>query len=58
MKNAVLIVLAFALGGGAMWFFTSDDASTGAPAANAGGRPPGAAVSVPVAAVRPHNCRS
>ena len=41
MKNALLIVLAFALGGGAMWFFMSDDASTGAPAANAGGRPGG-----------------
>jgi membrane fusion protein (multidrug efflux system) len=40
MKNALLIVLAFALGGGAMWFFTRDDASNGAPAA-AGGRPPG-----------------
>ncbi len=36
MKNAVLIVLAFALGGGAVWFFTRDDA---APGAQAGARP-------------------
>jgi membrane fusion protein (multidrug efflux system) len=43
MKNALLIVLAFALGGGAVWFFTqqpSGDAGVG-PAA-AGGRPPAA----------------
>jgi membrane fusion protein, multidrug efflux system len=46
MKNAVLIVLAFALGGGAVWFFTRDDAPSGAaaggfPGAQAGGRPGG-----------------
>jgi len=43
MKNALLIVLAFALGGGAMWYFTNDRAGTGAPGAAAtgpGGRPP------------------
>jgi membrane fusion protein, multidrug efflux system len=43
MKNALLIVLAFALGGGAMWYFTNDRAGTGAPgavAAGPGGRPP------------------
>jgi membrane fusion protein (multidrug efflux system) len=43
MKNAVLIVLAFALGGGAVWYFTHDDP---APASAAAGRPggfPGAA---------------
>ena len=30
MKNALLIVLAFALGGGAVWFFTSDRGGTAA----------------------------
>lgn len=41
MKNALLIVLAFALGGGAMWYFTSEQGSdAGAPsAASPGGRP-------------------
>ena len=41
MKNALLIVLAFALGGGAMWYFTDERAGNGsAPAAAAapGGR--------------------
>ena len=45
MKNALLIVLAFALGGGAMWYFTNDRGAAGAPgaaAAGAGGRPPAA----------------
>lgn len=44
MKNAVLIVLAFALGGGAMWYFTSgrSGAPVQAPAGAAGAaRPPG-----------------
>ena len=36
MKNAVLIVLAFALGGGAVWYFMRDD---GAPAMASSGRP-------------------
>src|SRR5687768_10875074 len=43
MKNALLIVLAFALGGGATWYFMNDRGSTGVPgAAPAGsaGRPP------------------
>ncbi|HUQ52316.1 MAG TPA: efflux RND transporter periplasmic adaptor subunit [Gammaproteobacteria bacterium] len=43
MKNALLIVLAFALGGGAMWYVTKErgtSAATG-PAAAAGGRPGG-----------------
>jgi membrane fusion protein (multidrug efflux system) len=42
MKNALLIVLAFALGGGAMWYFTSDrgNGAAGAPA-SAAGRPGG-----------------
>jgi membrane fusion protein (multidrug efflux system) len=42
MKNAVLIVLAFALGGGAMWYFTNDRGAAEAPgsaAAVPGGRP-------------------
>jgi membrane fusion protein (multidrug efflux system) len=40
MKNALIIVLAFALGGGAMWYFTSSREGTGgAPAA--GARPAG-----------------
>jgi membrane fusion protein (multidrug efflux system) len=46
MKNALLIVLAFALGGGAMWYFTSERGATGAPgsvAAGPGGRSPAAA---------------
>ena len=38
MKNALLIVLAFALGGGAVWYFTHDDP---APAAASAGRPAG-----------------
>src|SRR3970282_347017 len=38
MKNALLIVLAFALGGGAMWYFTSDR-SAGGPGAPAGAVP-------------------
>ena len=44
MKNALLIVLAFALGGGAMWYVTNDRGATGAPgaaAAGPAGRPPG-----------------
>lgn len=48
MKNALLIVLAFALGGGAMWYFTSDrdtavapGAAVGAPGGRAGGFGPG-----------------
>jgi membrane fusion protein (multidrug efflux system) len=42
MKNALLIVIAFALGGGAMWYFTKDTAGNGAPSAASapGGRPP------------------
>jgi membrane fusion protein (multidrug efflux system) len=44
MKNALLIVLAFALGGGVVWYVTKDRGSdAGAPAsfpAAAGGRPP------------------
>jgi len=46
MKNALLIVLAFALGGGAMWYFTSGREAPAAVAGAAGGpgaRPPGAA---------------
>jgi membrane fusion protein (multidrug efflux system) len=42
MKNALLIVLAFALGGGVMWYVTSER-GVGAPAAGAPGRAPGAA---------------
>jgi membrane fusion protein (multidrug efflux system) len=45
MKNAVLIVLAFALGGGAVWFFMNDRGTGSAPgpaAAMPGGRPGGA----------------
>jgi membrane fusion protein (multidrug efflux system) len=38
MKNALLIVLAFALGGGAVWFFLQERAGDGA-AAVPGGRP-------------------
>jgi membrane fusion protein (multidrug efflux system) len=44
MKNALLIVLAFALGGGAMWYFMSERAAVPAAApagAAAGGRGPG-----------------
>jgi membrane fusion protein (multidrug efflux system) len=44
MKNALLIVLAFALGGGAMWYFTSDRETAtpaGAAAGAPGGRPGG-----------------
>jgi membrane fusion protein (multidrug efflux system) len=44
MKNALLVVLAFALGGGAMWYFTSSREGTGGaggPPAGAGARPPG-----------------
>src|SRR5262245_61017148 len=46
MKNALLIVLAFALGGGATWYFTNRGASgaAGGPAAAMpGGRPAGGA---------------
>ena len=41
MKNALLIVVAFILGGGAMWYFTKDNGANGAPSAAtaAGGRP-------------------
>lgn len=42
MKNVVLIVLAFALGGGAVWYFKGDDGAASAPAgAQAGGRAAG-----------------
>ncbi len=42
MKNALLIVLAFALGGGAMWYFTnSRETVGGAPGPAAGGFAPG-----------------
>jgi membrane fusion protein (multidrug efflux system) len=42
MKNALIIVLAFALGGGVMWYFTSDgDGAAGAGAPAAGARPGG-----------------
>jgi membrane fusion protein (multidrug efflux system) len=41
MKNALLIVLAFALGGGAMWYFTLERGGSGAPGAPAAGGPPG-----------------
>jgi membrane fusion protein (multidrug efflux system) len=41
MKNALLLVLAFALGGGAVWFFLHDRADSGAPPAFGGGRPGG-----------------
>lgn len=40
MKNALLIVLAFALGGGAMWYFTSDRENS-APGGAPGARPAG-----------------
>lgn len=43
MKNALLIVVAFVLGGGAMWYFTKErTGSLGAPSAATapGGRPP------------------
>jgi membrane fusion protein (multidrug efflux system) len=44
MKNALLLVLAFALGGGAVWYFTKQSAGNdGAVSAAAGGRPPAAA---------------
>jgi membrane fusion protein (multidrug efflux system) len=46
MKNALLIVLAFALGGGAMWYFMSErgkGAAGAPPATAAGGRPGGVA---------------
>ena len=46
MKSALVIVLAFALGGGAMWYFTSSRepaAGVGAPAGAAGARPGGPA---------------
>jgi membrane fusion protein (multidrug efflux system) len=42
MKNALLIVIAFVLGGGAVWFFTNDRGAGGASgptAAGASGRP-------------------
>jgi membrane fusion protein (multidrug efflux system) len=42
MKNAVLIVVAFALGGGAMWYFTKERGNgAGAPVAAAPGARPG-----------------
>ena len=42
MKNALVIVLAFALGGGAMWYFTSGgEGASGGPPAAAGARPGG-----------------
>ena len=40
MKNALVIVLAFALGGGAMWYFTSNREGAGGPAAPAAGARP------------------
>jgi membrane fusion protein (multidrug efflux system) len=44
MKNTLLLVLAFALGGGAVWYFTKQPAGdAGAGPAAAGGRPPAAA---------------
>ena len=48
MKNALLIVVAFALGAGAVWYFNGNRSDSGAaqrggPAAAAGGRPAGAA---------------
>jgi len=44
MKNTLLLVLAFALGGGAVWYFTKQPAGdVGAGPAVAGGRPPAAA---------------
>jgi membrane fusion protein (multidrug efflux system) len=46
MKNALLIVLAFALGGGAMWYVTKDrgtSTASGPAAAAPGGRPGGGA---------------
>jgi len=45
MKNALLIVVAFVLGGGAMWYFTKDGVIDGAPSAT-GGRPPAAGFGV------------
>jgi membrane fusion protein, multidrug efflux system len=41
MKNALFIVFAFALGGGAMWYFTNErgSAAPGSVAPGAGGRP-------------------
>jgi membrane fusion protein (multidrug efflux system) len=41
MKNALLIVLAFALGGGAMWYFTYERSASTAPGAPAAGGPGG-----------------
>jgi membrane fusion protein (multidrug efflux system) len=41
MKNAVLIVLAFALGGGVMWYVTKDRGAAVGPAAGAAGARPG-----------------
>jgi membrane fusion protein (multidrug efflux system) len=44
MKNTLLLVLAFALGGGAVWYFTKQPAgNAGTGPAAAGGRPPAAA---------------
>jgi membrane fusion protein (multidrug efflux system) len=42
MKNALLIVIAFALGGAAVWYFTGGDTAPGAGAPSAGARPGGA----------------
>jgi membrane fusion protein (multidrug efflux system) len=43
MKNALLLVLAFALGGGAVWYFTKEPAGgVGTSPTAAGARPPGA----------------
>lgn len=61
MKNALLLVLAFALGGGAVWFFTSQGSAPGAraggapqgrPGAGFGGRPGAQAPLVTVSPVR------
>jgi len=41
MKNALLIVLAFALGGGAVWFFLNERAGNGPAAGAPAGRPGG-----------------
>ena len=54
MKNALLAVVAFALGAGAVWYFTSNRSGVG-PAANVpGARGPAAKTFHPVKANRPH----